>query len=103
MAAVAGIAPEASLDKPTPIWEMPVDLYDIAIKVNGRGLWLCNKYAIKQMLAQDALPAPAGTPPGLPPSRGWIVNMASIFSTVAVPGTCECAFRGGKGKEEAAC
>jgi NAD(P)-dependent dehydrogenase (short-subunit alcohol dehydrogenase family) len=51
------------------ILEEPEEGYDFVMAVNAKGVWLCCKYAIAQMLKQE--PFESG-------SRGKIVNIASI-------------------------
>ncbi|KIX02945.1 uncharacterized protein Z518_06495 [Rhinocladiella mackenziei CBS 650.93] len=53
------------------------------IEVNTVGVWLCNKYELKQMMKQD----PIEVEPGRPPQRGSIVNCASVNSIQAGAGT----------------
>lgn len=52
------------------------ELFDLAMAVNAKGVWICCKYAIIQMLKQE----PLGTG-----SRGKIVNIASV---AAIIGQC---------------
>jgi NAD(P)-dependent dehydrogenase (short-subunit alcohol dehydrogenase family) len=47
--------------------------YDFVMAVNSKGVWLCSKYAIVQMLKQE--PLESG-------SRGKIVNIASIAALI---------------------
>jgi NAD(P)-dependent dehydrogenase (short-subunit alcohol dehydrogenase family) len=47
--------------------------YDFVMAVNSKGVWLCSKYAIAQMLKQE--PLESG-------SRGKIVNIASIAALI---------------------
>ena len=47
--------------------------YDFVMAVNSKGVWLCCKYAIAQMLKQE--PLESG-------SRGKIVNIASIAALI---------------------
>ncbi|KAF2212244.1 hypothetical protein CERZMDRAFT_84622 [Cercospora zeae-maydis SCOH1-5] len=57
--------------------------FDLEMAVNCRGVWLCCKYAIQQMLKQEPrAPNARGDQ-----TRGWIVNAASIMGTVTTPGT----------------
>jgi NAD(P)-dependent dehydrogenase (short-subunit alcohol dehydrogenase family) len=53
--------------------EYPDDVWQRVIDVNVKGVWLCMKYQLTQMLAQE----PIG------PSQGAIVNMSSIAGLVA--------------------
>jgi NAD(P)-dependent dehydrogenase (short-subunit alcohol dehydrogenase family) len=63
----AGIDPEADVSSP---WEEEV--YDKVTRVNGRGLFLCLKYELAQLLKQ--------------PSGGAIVNIGSVASFGGAPG-----------------
>jgi NAD(P)-dependent dehydrogenase (short-subunit alcohol dehydrogenase family) len=63
----AGIDPEADVSSP---WEEEV--YDKVTRVNGRGLFLCLKYELDQLLQQ--------------PSGGAIVNIGSVASFGGAPG-----------------
>lgn len=57
--------------------------FDLEMSINCRGVWLCCKYAIQQMLKQEPrAPNARGDK-----TRGWIVNAASIMGTVTTPGT----------------
>jgi NAD(P)-dependent dehydrogenase (short-subunit alcohol dehydrogenase family) len=49
------------------------DLYDSVMAVNAKGVWLCCKHAITQMLTQEPLEAA---------SRGKIVNIASVAALI---------------------
>ena len=49
------------------------DPYDSAMAVNAKGVWLCCKYAITQMLMQEPLETA---------SRGKIVNIASVTALI---------------------
>jgi NAD(P)-dependent dehydrogenase (short-subunit alcohol dehydrogenase family) len=44
--------------------------------VNAGGVFLGMKYAIAQMMKQDALPSG---------ERGWVVNIASVGGQVGIP------------------
>jgi NAD(P)-dependent dehydrogenase (short-subunit alcohol dehydrogenase family) len=59
------------------IIEEPEEKYDFVMAVNAKGVWLCCKYAIEQMLKQE--PLETG-------SRGKIVNIASAAALVARAG-----------------
>jgi NAD(P)-dependent dehydrogenase (short-subunit alcohol dehydrogenase family) len=63
----AGIDPEADVSSP---WEEEV--YDKVTRVNGRGLFLCLKYELAQLLLQ--------------PNGGAIVNIGSVASFGGAPG-----------------
>ena len=49
------------------------DLYDAAMALNAKGVWLCCKYAVTQMLTQEPLETA---------SRGKIVNIASVTALI---------------------
>jgi NAD(P)-dependent dehydrogenase (short-subunit alcohol dehydrogenase family) len=49
--------------------------YDFTMAINAKGVWLCCKHAIKQMLQQE--PLPSG-------SRGKVINIASIGGLVGL-------------------
>ena len=57
-----------------PMHEIPDETYDYVMDVNVRGVWLCMKREIVQMLEQGS---------------GAIVNTASCVGLVAVPGASE--------------
>ncbi len=69
------------------IHEYPEDEWIRTIDINLKGVWLCMKYQIKQMLTQEPL-KPAD-------SRGVIVNMASIAGHVASASPDYCASKHG--------
>jgi NAD(P)-dependent dehydrogenase (short-subunit alcohol dehydrogenase family) len=82
----AGIAAEASHERPLRIHETPDDTYDKTMRVNARGVWLGCKYATKQMMVQE--PHASG-------DRGWIINTSSILGLVGFRGTSSyCASKG---------
>jgi NAD(P)-dependent dehydrogenase (short-subunit alcohol dehydrogenase family) len=54
-----------------PIHEYPEEIWDQVITINLKGIWLCMKYEILQMLAQGS---------------GTIVNMSSIWGLVGASG-----------------
>jgi NAD(P)-dependent dehydrogenase (short-subunit alcohol dehydrogenase family) len=56
---------------PVPTADVTEDCWDYAIRVNLKGVWLCMKYEIPQMLSQG---------------RGAIVNTASILGLVGLRG-----------------
>jgi NAD(P)-dependent dehydrogenase (short-subunit alcohol dehydrogenase family) len=60
------------------ILEEPEEKYDFVMAVNTKGVWLCCKYAIAQMLKQE--PLESG-------SRGKIVNIASCAALIGRAGT----------------
>ena len=59
--------------------------WDLTMNVNAKSVFLGCKYALGQMLRQD--PHPSG-------ERGWIVNMSSIASMIAIEGSCMSPFPG---------
>ena len=60
-------------DGPALLHEYDLDVWRRTIDVNVKGVWLCMKFELAQMISQD----PLG------PSRGVIVNMSSIAGLVA--------------------
>lgn len=55
--------------------------YDRLYAVNERGVWLCCKYALAQMLKQEPRePNARGER-----TRGWVVNAASMLGLIAYP------------------
>lgn len=75
----AGIAIETSYDAPKRAHEMDVKDYDLVNSINNRGVWLCCKHALKQMLEQEPRAANARGDR----ARGWIVNAASMLGLIA--------------------
>lgn len=73
----AGIAAEAKT--PGRAHEFPTESFDLTWAINVRGVWLCCKYALQQMLAQEPREANARGDR----TRGWIINAASILGKVA--------------------
>lgn len=70
----AGIATEASYGFPVRCHTMETKDFDRTMEVDCRGVWLCCKYALKQMLEQEPRrPNARGDR-----TRGWIINAASI-------------------------
>jgi len=63
--------------------EMATEIFDKTWSINGRGVFLCCKHAIKQMLEQEPRPPNARGER----TRGWIVNAASILGKVAFTNT----------------
>lgn len=62
------------------VHEVNEDDYDAIMQINAKGTFLGIKYAAKQMLNQDVINENG--------DRGWIVNIGSIYSSVASPGIC---------------
>lgn len=75
----AGIAIETSYDTPKRAHEMDVRDYDFLYSINERGVWLCCKHALKQMLEQEPREANARGDR----TRGWIVNASSMLGLIA--------------------
>lgn len=75
----AGIAIESSYSVPKRAHEMDVADYEKVWRINERGVWLCCKYALRQMLAQEPREANARGDR----TRGWIVNAASMLGLIA--------------------
>lgn len=71
----AGVAVETSHGMAARAHDLPTEDFDRALSINMRGVWLCCKYALKQMLAQEPRePNARGER-----TRGWIVNAASML------------------------
>ncbi|KAK4936558.1 hypothetical protein LTR10_022607 [Elasticomyces elasticus] len=66
--------------------ELPIEAWDKVINVNLRGVWLCQRAVIQQMLKQDYL-RPDQMRTGSPPERGCIVNISSIVGRSGLVGT----------------
>ncbi|KAK3073585.1 hypothetical protein LTR53_004684 [Teratosphaeriaceae sp. CCFEE 6253] len=79
----AGIAVETSHAMAARCDNLPTEEFDRAMSINCRGVWLCCKYALKQMLAQEPRDANARGER----TRGWIVNAASMLGLVAKANT----------------
>lgn len=63
--------------------DCPTEDFDRTLAINTRGVFLCCKYALKQMLVQSPRePNARGDR-----TRGWIVNAASIFGMVGAANT----------------
>ncbi|KAM3415943.1 hypothetical protein BST61_g9434 [Cercospora zeina] len=78
----AGVALETKYQA-CKVDSFPTEDFDLEMAVNCRGVWLCCKYAIQQMLKQEPrAPNARGDQ-----TRGWIVNAASIMGTVSIQGT----------------
>lgn len=63
--------------EPSALHEADEELWDDTMRINSKSVFLGCKYALAQMLQQD--PHPSG-------DRGWIVNISSIASLVAIGG-----------------
>lgn len=73
----AGVALEA-LDKyqmSCRAHDFATEDFDLEMSINMRGVWLCCKYALQQMLKQEPRAANARGEQ----TRGWIVNAASML------------------------
>jgi len=78
-----GIAVETAQGFNKRAHEADVADFDKLHAVNERGVWLCCKYALKQLLDQEPRePNARGDR-----TRGWIVNAASILGLVGHPFT----------------
>lgn len=75
----AGISVESTHVRPLAIHELPESDWDKTFAINTKGVFLCCKYAIAQMLKQDLLP-------GLN-DRGWLVLVSSVQGIVAYHNT----------------
>lgn len=73
----AGISHESK--NPALLHDTPNELWDSAMRINSKSVFLGCKYAIQQMLKQDALPSG---------DRGWIINMSSIFGLIGGNNNC---------------
>lgn len=71
----AGISVESAHARPHGIHELSEADWDKTMAINAKGVFLCCKYAIAQMLKQDLLPGVK--------DQGWIVNTASIQGLAA--------------------
>lgn len=71
---VAGVVLETKYNLQARCHELDVKDFDQTLAINVRGVWLCSKYALQQMLAQEPRePNARGER-----ARGWIINMSSI-------------------------
>lgn len=75
LCANAGISVESSHVRPHGIHELSERDWDTTMAINAKGVFLCCKHAIAQMLRQPGLPGHR--------DRGWIVNTASVQGLVA--------------------
>ena len=70
----AGIFIDHSAGVPGRCHTLETEVFDRTMEVNCRGMWLCCKYAIGQMMEQEPrAPNARGER-----TRGWIVNTASV-------------------------
>ncbi|KAK3713169.1 hypothetical protein LTR37_008602 [Vermiconidia calcicola] len=65
------------------VHEVDVVDFDLLHSVNTRGVWLCCKYALKQMMEQEPREANARGER----TRGWVVNAASMLGLITYPNT----------------
>lgn len=62
--------------------EMPIASWDQVQEVNLRGVWLCERAELKQMISQEP---DLVMRTGAPPQRGAIVNISSLFGLITHP------------------
>ena len=67
----AGIGPDGKRIPVFPIADCPEEIWDRMLDVNLKGVWLCMKYEIRQMVTQK---------------RGVIVNTSSVGALRPIPG-----------------
>lgn len=79
LCANAGISVESAHVQPHGIHELSESDWDKTMAINAKGVFLCNKYCIAQMLAQPLLRNHT--------DRGWIVNTSSVQGLVAYHNT----------------
>ena len=79
----AGIARESTYSAPARCHDFDTSDFDKELLVNTRGVWLCCKYALQQMLSQEPLPPNSRNER----TRGWIVNCASMLGLTALANT----------------
>lgn len=78
MTSTPGITVEVAQGVNKRVHEVDVADFDRLHNVNTRGVWLCCKHALGQMMAQEPREANARGER----TRGWIVNAASILGLV---------------------
>lgn len=64
--------------------DLSVESWDRVQNINLRGVWLCQRAVIRQMLRQEYL-KPEQMRSGAAPERGSIVNISSVLGRVAHP------------------
>lgn len=79
LCANAGISVESGHVRPHGIHELSESDWDKTMSINAKGVFMCCKYAITQMLKQELLPDHK--------DRGWIVNTSSVQGLVAYHNT----------------
>jgi len=67
----AGIGPDGKRIPVVPIADCPEEIWDRTLDTNLKGVWLCMKYEIRQMIKQK---------------RGVIVNTSSVGALRPIPG-----------------
>jgi NAD(P)-dependent dehydrogenase (short-subunit alcohol dehydrogenase family) len=70
----AGVLADHADGGPARCHTLATELFDQTLAVNCRGMWLCCKYALTQMMRQEPREANARGER----TRGWIVNTASV-------------------------
>ncbi|KIW33468.1 uncharacterized protein PV07_00318 [Cladophialophora immunda] len=65
------------------ISEIELKDWEKVMAVNSTGVFLCNKYEMRQMAGQESIEVE----PGRPLQRGAIVNCCSVNSMLSMPGT----------------
>lgn len=66
--------------------DLDIDAWDRVVNINLRGVWLCQRAIIQQMLKQDYL-KPEQMRTRSPPERGCIVNISSVVGRAGLAGT----------------
>ncbi|KAL9055392.1 MAG: hypothetical protein Q9162_003589 [Coniocarpon cinnabarinum] len=72
----AGVSVSPDQGSERPIWEHTDQAFDLAMDVNGKGVFNGTRGASRVMVRQE--PGPSG-------DRGWIINIASIYGLTAFP------------------
>jgi NAD(P)-dependent dehydrogenase (short-subunit alcohol dehydrogenase family) len=75
----AGICTEAA--NPQPVDQADEDEFDAHMRINARGVFLGSKYCVQQFLKQE---------PRANGMRGWVVNLASMVSSIGMQGLSKC-------------
>ena len=65
--------------------ELDAEAYDRVMNINMRGVWLCERAQLRQLMKQPAGLHSHRRFAGIPPQRGAIVNISSIFGLTAHP------------------
>lgn len=90
----AGISVESTHAKAMKVHETSEEDYNKTMAVNAKGIFLGCKYAIQQFMRQNPLANVAHDDLSIP-SRGWIINTASVQGLVPYYGTPSyCASKG---------